>query len=105
MSVNVYQDADGEYSYGTNVGSKRKKIYHDKKWKRPVERKDYLRQIEATRLVNRYDAAEFGRFCADCGVPVKPLRDYTDDELKLILDEFARYRMILYVPDKKSDEC
>lgn len=89
------KDENGEYTVSTRFG-KGEKLYHDKKWTRPVDRKEYLHRIEVTRLSNKWDWEEFGRNSVSLGLKVKPLGEYSDDELKIVLDDFEKYRMILF---------
>lgn len=98
------KDEIGEYSIATRFG-KGAKIYHDKKWTRPENRQEYLHRIEATRLANKWDWNEFRRNCEKLGLQIpdfpenKPqliLALMTDEQLKIILDDFEKYRMILF---------
>lgn len=89
------RDEIGEYSIATRFG-KGKRIYHDKKWRRPSTLKQVLHQIEATRLGNGWDAGEFAINCELIGLGAKLLADFAPNELDIILADFAARRMILY---------
>ena len=68
----------------------------DSRWARPRDEKDMRSQIERTRLINGWDKAEFAENCRLIGLDAKPLEEYAFEELKTILDDFERRRMILY---------
>lgn len=98
------KDEIGNYSIATRFG-KGKKIYHDKKWTRPANRNEILHRIEATRLSNRWDWAEFERNCKmlkleipeySADKPQMMLMLMTDEQLKIILEDFEKCRMILF---------
>lgn len=102
--MEIDKDEVGEYSTATRFG-KGKRIYHDKKWTRPVTRQEYLHRIEATRLSNKWDWDEFRRNCEmlNLVIPEYPentpqdlLQMMTAEQLKLILDDFEKHGMILF---------
>ena len=84
------------YSTSTSFG-RGKRITHDVRWKRPKTRGDALEQIKATYLHNRWKAIEQTANSRMLGLEIKPdLIDYSNGELKRILDDMERYRMIIY---------
>lgn len=89
------KDETGNFEISTRFG-KRRKIYRDKKWHRPKSLDEARQQIEITRLQNNWDLEEFAKNCAALGIEPKPLTDYTRDELARILDDFEKFRMIIY---------
>lgn len=73
-----------------------KRIYHDKKLARPSSRGEALRQIEATYKLNDWKDAEQARNVVIVGLEAKPVGEYSNAELKIILDDFENRGMILF---------
>lgn len=89
------KDEIGNFSIATRFGQG-KRIYHDEKLPRPKTRGDAIRQIEEAFRFNRWDASDIARNARLCGLEAKCPADYTNDELKMILDDFEHYGMIIY---------
>jgi hypothetical protein len=85
----------GNYSVSTRFG-KGKKIYHDLPIARPSSRGDAIRQIEETYRLADWKETEARANSLDVGLEPKPLTDYTNEELKIILDNAESHRMIIY---------
>lgn len=74
----------------------RLRVQMDPRWARPNTDQERMSQIERTRLINGWDKAEFAENCRLVGLEIKPLEEYEARDLKIILDDFERRRMILY---------
>lgn len=90
------KDEIGEYLAPTRFGKNKPPIRKDKPVARPATRGEALRQIEATYVYNKWDESDKARNARLVGLEAKSLLDYTNDELKIILDDFERYGMIIF---------
>lgn len=68
----------------------------DKRWKVPQTRDEYLRQINATYALNNWGESERAANHLGLKLEPKPLREYSDLELKIILDDLEKFKMILF---------
>lgn len=84
-----------EYLTTTRFGG-RKRVVREARWTRPVTRDEEIRQIEATYRHNKWGRIEQAANSRLLGLEPKATIEYTDDELKIILDDFEKYGMILY---------
>lgn len=83
------------YSIATSFGG-RKLMVHDKRMPRPATRGEAIRQIRETYSFNRWDESEHRKNSEMLGLESKRLADYTNKELKIILDDMEKHGMILY---------
>ena len=84
-----------DYSIATSFGRGRR-IVHDRKWAEAQTRGEAIRQIEETYRANDWKAPESAANSRLLGLEVKPLAAYTNAELKIILDDLRKHRMILF---------
>lgn len=84
-----------DYSISTSFG-KGEPIKHDRRWRRPRTRETAIEQIEATYRHTKWGAVEQAANAAMLGLEAKRTGAYANDELKLILGDMERFRMIIY---------
>ena len=70
--------------------------YRDQYWRLPRSREEAVEQIELTYELNGWNERERNYHLASCGLEPKALKDYTSQELKVIIRRFRDAKMILY---------
>jgi hypothetical protein len=63
---------------------------------RPNSRGDAIRQVEEAFKYCTWDESDKARNAAILGLDAKPLKHYTNEELKIILDDFEWYGTVIY---------
>lgn len=74
----------------------RKSAHPADRWRRPKTLGDAINQILAVYDGNDWDDNEAAKHRELLGLEVKPLRDYSHDDLKVILGDFEKARMVIY---------
>lgn len=100
MSNSKGRDEIGNYSIATRFG-KGRRLKHDSRLPRPATRAEMVEQIEATFRHNRWGINEQSANSRMLGLETKSLINYTDAELKIILGDLEKHKMILYSEDSK----
>lgn len=89
------KEETGSFRTKTSFGG-RKRFVPDAKWKRPVTRGEAIRQVEKIYFLNDWDETEQSHNATMLGLKYKRAREYTNEELRTLLDDFEFHKMIHY---------
>ena len=90
------KDEIGEYLPSTSFGKDKPPIKRDIPIARPKTRGEALRQIEAAYRHNGWKVIEQTANAAMVGLEFKPVIEYSNEELKIILHDLEKFGMIIY---------
>lgn len=93
------KDEIAEYLPRTRFGKEKKPLKRDKPIARPFTRGEAISQIEEIYGYQKWKKTEEAANSRDVGLEPKALGDYTNEELKIILDDAERRGMILYAEE------
>ena len=89
------KDEIGEFTVSTRFGGY-KRTRRDAGIERPKSRAEAISQIEAVYSYQGWDERDKTVNAEGLGLEYKPLDDYSNDELKIILTDAEKTGMILY---------